>query len=476
MTLGDPLYWLSASYTILEIGAILSAIHAVMTPRTPVGAVAWSVALVAMPLLALPLYWTVGRRKLAGYAEARRQGDLALRHLAEEVLDATAPWAAPHEATEGRGEALRRLAALPFLRGNEVRLLVDGAATFDAIAEGIASARSYVLVDYYLFRDDEVGWRLHEEMMRALERGCHVRFVYDEIGYEPAEDFLEELRAAGAEVFAFNDRQGPRKRLQINFRNHRKIVVVDGELAFLGGVNVGEDYLGRHERLTPWRDTHLRLAGPAALAVQLAFLEDWYWASGRLPELDWEPKERSDDVVAFVLPSGPADELETCSLFFVHAINSARRRIWIAAPYFVPDEKIVQALQLAALRGVEVRVLIAGMVDHRIVSLATMSYVEEVTATGAETYRYEGGFMHQKVVLVDDEVAAVGSANFDNRSFRLNFEITALVVDRDFAAEVEAMLRTDFENAQPWTAEDVNSRPLHHRIAMRIARLFAPLL
>jgi len=271
--------------------------------------------------------------------------------------------------------------------------------------------------------------------------------------------------------------RGPSNRFQINFRNHRKTVVIDGRLAFVGGHNVGDEYVDRHSRLRPWRDTHIRFEGPAVLAAQVAFLEDWHWATESVPKLSWKPTPaQTDDKTMFVLPSGPDDEYDTCGLFFTHAITSAKRRVWIASPYFVPDEGIITALQLAALRDVDVRVIIPGLADQWLVKRAAMAYVPQVTQAGVKMYEYDKGFMHQKVMLVDDAVSVIGTANLDNRSFRLNFEMTVVTVGESFAKEVEAMLQQDIADSKMIDPVEFQNRSLFFKLSSRIARLFSPIL
>ena len=266
------------------------------------------------------------------------------------------------------------------------------------------------------------------------------------------------------------------RRLQVNFCNHRKILVVDGHTAYVGGHNVGNEYLGLDPELSPWRDTHAEVCGPAALAVQLAFLEDWYWATERLPVLDWSvPLDPPGKVPVLVLPSGPADENETCSLFFLHAINSAQKRLWITSPYFVPDEAVVAALQLAAMRGVDVRIMLPAKADNRLVHLASFAYIPETRRVGIRLFRYRAGFLHQKVMLMDD-VGTIGTANLDNRSFRLNFEIALVFADTGFAAEIADMLERDFARCDEIGKTDVSHLPLLTRIGASMARLLAPVL
>ena len=213
------------------------------------------------------------------------------------------------------------------------------------------------------------------------------------------------------------------------------------------------------------------------MACQLSFAEDWYWATRELPELDWRLQSSvTGDKTVLVLPSGPADRLDTCALAFCQAIERAHRRIWIVSPYFVPDDAVVAALQLAALRGVDVRVLLPARADHLLVWLAGFSFLEETDGVGVKIHHYQRGFLHQKVVLVDDDLAAVGTANFDNRSFVINFEMTLFFADVPFAAEVERMLDADFALSRRVTVADLQRRPLYFRVASRVSRLLAPLL
>jgi cardiolipin synthase len=306
-----------------------------------------------------------------------------------------------------------------------------------------------------------------------------VYFIFDEIGsHKLPKAYVQELRDSGVVVTEFNTRRGRRNRFQLNFRNHRKIVVTDGRVGWVGGHNVGDAYLGKDPKFGHWRDTHLRIEGPAVLKAQISFLEDWHWATGRVLDLNWTPHPAPDgsDAGVLVIPSGPADDLETANLMFVHAINTARERIWIASPYFVPDHSVIVALQLAGLRGVDVRILIPDQPDHLLVYLAAFSYFDEAGQTGVEFYRYLDGFLHQKTMLIDNDVGVVGTANFDNRSFRLNFEITAVVSDSTFISEVEEMFEADFEKSRLMEEGEYKRKPWWFRLGVRVARLTAPIL
>jgi len=374
--------------------------------------------------------------------------------------------------------AAEGLADLPSLRSNSFQLLIDGDATFDSILEGIDAAEKYILFQFFILKDDEIGRQVKDHLVARAKEGVRVYVLYDEIGsHALPEAYKDELRQAGAEIYDFHTRKGARNRFQLNFRNHRKIVVVDGRAAWIGGHNVGDEYLGRDPKFGHWRDAHIRIVGPAATVSQISFVEDWYWATEtHLADLNWEPAPAEDgNQRVLIVPTGPADPLETAGLMFHHAINSAQKRIWIASPYFVPDDAVLSALQLAGLRGADVRILIPDTPDHLLVYLAAFSYFDEASKTGVRVFRYTDGFPHQKVMLVDDSVATVGTANFDNRSFRLNFEVTAIVSDAGFAGEVEQMLENDFAHSREMTKADIDDRSFWFKLGTRLARLTSPI-
>jgi cardiolipin synthase len=329
-----------------------------------------------------------------------------------------------------------------------------------------------------MVRSDKVGHRIKEILERKLAEGVSVWFLYDDIGsVSLSRRWLNELSAAGARVASFGDGNIRRRRFQINFRNHRKLLVCDGHTGFVGGINLGDEYLGTAMDQEPWRDTHCRIDGPAVIGLQLAWLEDWNWASNDRPELEWAPAEPPPgQQEVLVLPSGPADTWETCTLFFLNCINNARTRLWIASPYFVPDFQIMNALQLAALRGVDVRILIPEKSDSPLIRVAAYSYLVQASQAGIGIYRYQPGFMHQKVVLVDDRYAALGTANMDNRSMRLNFEIMAINTHPEFIGQVEQMLEDDLKQCRLMTESDYQDRSLPFRLGCRAVRLLAPLL
>ncbi len=477
ISLDQPILFGLVAVLVFVLG-IVSALDAIMKARTSQGAIAWAVILVTLPYLALPLYWFFGQRRFHGYVRARKSGDREVHHLAENLaryvpnLNGTLP------NDRAAIQAVEKLANCPFTGHNEAALLIDGKATFEAIFDGIEGAQDYILVQFYIVRADNIGLALQERLIRKAKAGVRVYFLYDKIGSRRLSgSYLTALRDAGVEVSSFKATKSRRSRSQINFRNHRKIVVVDGRAAFVGGHNVGDENLGGHPRFGPWRDTHVRIEGPAVQGVQLSFLEDWYWATHTVPHLHFVPKPAPDgDKKVLVLPSGPADDFETYNLFVVQAILAATQRLWIVSPYFVPDTDVMAALKLAGLRGLDVRIMLPNKSDNLLVDLATYSYFRPLNRAGIKIYRFREGFLHQKVILIDDDVATVGTANMDNRSFRLNFEITIIVLDRLFAREVEGMLEADFSRSEQFDMAELDRRPFHFKLAIQTARLLAPVL
>jgi len=471
------LHWLNeidltavAIFTIVvQLLAIIAAMEAIMKTRTSQGAIAWSLSLILMPTLMLPLYWIFGRRKFRGYAKARRLGKTVV----------PLPRAAALEIQRDVAlDPLERIAQMRFMQDNQLDLLIDGAQTFAGLFSIIEQARHYLLLEYYIVRDDAIGERLLQSLSTKVQQGVAVYFLYDEVGsFQLGRPYLQRLRAAGIAVRSFNSTKGRSNRFQLNFRNHRKIVIADGAVGMVGGSNIGDEYLDKHPILTPWRDTSLQLRGSAVLALQLIYLEDWYWACEQVPQLIWaQPDNAPGNIDTLIVPTGPADPVETCSLLFQQLIYSAKKRLWIVSPYFVPDAAIVVALQLAALRDVDVRILLPEKPDKRLVWLSSFASLDEVQQAGVKVYRYQAGFLHQKVWLVDDECALIGTANLDNRSLRLNFEVGAVIRNREFALRVEAMLQQDFDRSRLLSQDELKARGFLFRLAVRCSYLLAPIL
>ncbi len=472
----DPSTWWGLGLLIaFYIVGFLHILHALMNTRTSQGTIAWVVCLMALPFFAIPLYWLLGRNRFSGYVRARRSNDAELRRIAEEMHSKLNRYAVDLPEEDVFEKGAEELGGLPFTKGNELDLLIDGTETFEHLFSAMDRAKQYICVNFFIVKNDKIGGKFQKALIGKARAGVKVYFLFDEIGsHKLSSTFLGEMRDAGIECECFGSGREWWSRLQMNFRNHRKIVVIDGNEAFVGGLNVGDEYLGRSTRFGDWRDTHLHLQGPAVQAIQLVFLEDWFWARDEVPVLNWETTPRKTDQIAAVIPTGPADPLDSWKLLVAEAANTSRERLWIASPYFVPDDGVMTALQLAALRGVDVRIMLPNRADHLLVWLSAFAYFEQSIPYGVKLFRYRRGFLHQKVMLIDSRMATVGTANLDNRSFRLNFEITAFVPDQEFVGEVAEMLEKDFEQCDEVTVEEFTGKSFLFRAACRAARLAAP--
>lgn len=464
--------------TAFYLAGFLSAGHAILSSRTSQGAIAWSVSLISIPFIAVPAYLVFGRNKFEGMIEAYEARQHEIDELVADMRASLQPFASSTQSNPSVYKALTQLSGFRMVRGNAVELLIDGEATFNSILDGLSQAEEYILLQFYMIHDDEIGRQVRDALIERAQAGVRVFVLYDEIGSQGLpSDYIDALRDAGVEVSSFRPTQGSGNRFQLNFRNHRKIVVVDGKSAWVGGHNIGDEYLGRDPDFAPWRDTHVRIDGPAALQLQAVVLGDWYWATRELPELSWGATPAADsDTPVMIMPSAPSQRLETAGLMFTTALHSAKQRIWISAPYFVPDEAVLKALELAALRGVDVRIITTGKPDSLPVYLAAFHYISQLQSLDIRFYAYSPGFLHEKVMLIDDEFSTVGTANFDNRSFRLNFEVTALIADPAFATEMEAMFERDFEHSVEIDPASFENKPLYWRLGVALSRLAAPVL
>jgi cardiolipin synthase A/B len=463
---------------VLEACAIFLALRAVLIARTPQSAIAWAAVLVILPIFGIPLFLIFGESRFAGYILAGKGSSKQL----DEAFHAIVRHLEGHFAafTGTFFEASRmatNLSRIPSTGGNKVDLLIDGKVTFNAIFEAIDGATDSVWVQFFIIHDDALGRELAGRLAAAAKRGVKCRVLYDQVGSKalPA-NWAADLRAEGIEVESFVTNRQFGRRFQINFRNHRKLVIVDARTAFLGGLNAGDEYMGRSTRFGPWRDTHMRIDGPAVAGFQLSFLEDWNYVTRQVVDFRLPPPSTSNEGTAVVFPiaSGPAESWSLCPAAYLSIINTASRRLWIASPYFVPSSPLLFAICHAALRGIDVRLMLPQMADHRLPWLSSFTYYPKLREAGVKVWRYQPGFMHQKVLLADDDIAIVGSINLDYRSFMLNFELSAAVQDRKFAKDLEHMFLADFDNCRPENLRAFEDGSLLFRLKCRLAALMSP--
>jgi len=471
--------FLYAALTIaIEAVAIFLALRAILIARTPQSAIGWAVALVLLPIITIPLFLVFGESRFSGYTRAGTGKSPAL----DEALRSTVRHLDGYRANvrglcEDGATLAERLSGLPPTTGNNVRLLIDGEQTFDAIFQDIRDATETVWLQFFIIHDDQLGNALADTLIAAARRGVACRVLYDQVGSKALPDkWSARLVAAGVEVqpFVTNRKNGPR--FQINFRNHRKLLITDSRVAFLGGLNAGDEYMGRSKKFGPWRDTHMRIEGPAVAALQISFLEDWNYVAKCVPDFRLRATPASQDSGAAVFPvaSGPAEDWSVCAAVFLSVIQDAQHRLWLASPYFVPSSPLLYAICHAALRGVDVRIILPQMADHTLPWLSAFTFYPRLHAAGVKVWRYQPGFMHQKVLLADDDFAIVGSINLDYRSFMLNFELSAAVHDRTFAKDVENMFLADFDRSRPEDLGAFDKGSLLFRLKCRAAALMSP--
>lgn len=469
----DPVF--TATIIIFYVLGFFCAASAILRARTPQGAIAWVVGLLTMPFFTVPLYMIFGRSKFYGYAQKRKLFDSQVARKFSEMQEELLTQVGSGNGLHPFMLSLASLIKPGFTSHNKVRLLIDAQETYLSMLDEMEQAQSYIIFQFYVFRADSIGYKFAELLMRKAREGVRVNFLFDEIGSEIPHELLAEMKSHGVEVANFNSLTGG-GRFQINFRNHRKILIVDGRCAFVGGLNIGDDYLGLWPDLGPWRDTHLMLEGPSVIPCQMAHVKDWYWSTQRDLSVEWKIRPSEGQANVLILPTGPADEKQTCLLAHIAMVNAARERLWIANPYLVPPESLLDAILLAALRGVDVRFIIPSYSDAWIVMIACPVYARRLVQHGVKVFRYREGFLHEKVILVDDSFAVVGSANFDFRSMFINFEITVLIQDKQFVVEVEAMLERDFLQCRALSLEEFDRMSLWEKVTARAANLLAPVL
>ena len=465
----------SVTIAAFYVLGFLCASSAILRSRTPQGAAAWVVGLITVPFFTVPLFMIFGRSKFYGYSTKRKRREKRInekmRHMEDSVIENDLTINHFHPLMN----SLSKLCRPGFTTHNKIELLIDGEETYASMLAELEMAQKYIIFQFYVFRADDTGKTFGELLMRKARQGVKVYFMYDEIGTEIPDKIISDMRAAGVDFCHFNSLRG-KGRFQVNFRNHRKILIVDGRVAFVGGLNIGDDYLGLMPRLGHWRDTHLKMEGPAVIACQMAHAKDWFWSKEEDLPIDWKIPVTDGEANILVLPSGPADEKQTCLLAHIAMVNSAKERLWIANPYLVPPESLLDAILLAALRGVDVRFIVPSYSDAWIVMVASDVYIARLLQHGVRVFRYKQGFLHQKVMLVDDLFAVVGSANFDFRSMFTNFEITVVGQEKKFISDVDTMLSKDFVCSREISIDEFKDLSLWKKISTRAANLLAPVL
>jgi cardiolipin synthase len=441
----------------------------VLQKREPVATLSWLISLAALPFVGFVVYYFLGPQRI--------QRQRMRRVRARAALPAPPPGLQPGPDEIELAKIAQATTGLPPTTATRAQLLIDGGATYDALLEAVAKAQEHVHLEYYIFLPDRTGTALRDALVERARNGVHVRLLLDAVGSgKTKQRFLQPLIDAGGEVAWFHPMKLAWfwKRPWLNMRTHRKIVVIDGKVGFTGGINITDE---EDERLRSdaYRDLHLRLEGDVVRELQLVFIEDWAYATGEPPPKLHHPSPRHGTIATQVLVSGPDSTWEAIHRMHVAAIYSAQRRVWLVTPYFVPGEAARMALTSAALGGLDVRLLVPRRCDSRLVTLAARSYFDELLQAGVKVHEYGPRLLHSKALLCDDDLAIIGSANFDHRSFRLNFEISVMFRDRTLVAELAQLIQSECGLA-PRVHPD-RPQPLWRvRLPEGLARLVSPLL
>lgn len=474
----DVQAFLSAVATLMGFVSLAFIPLVLLRKKDPAATFAWILVLVFLPFVGVVLFWFLGRDRVRRPLRARKaasadvEGRLQTRLSGQFDPKALERELARQEpAQRGVMRLASKLARMDIVPGNDVRVMVGAEPTYDALVEAIEAARDHVHLEYYIFRADAVGRRVLEALVRAAERGVRVRLLYDGFGSVGLRRHLRALRAAGGYAAPFFPLSLLRRAWTVNLRNHRKLVVVDGEIGLAGGINVGAMFVG-------WRDVHLRFEGPVVGELQAVFVADWFLATRfDLTDPAFFPAVGArGGATAQIIQSGPDETIEAIHRLYFAAIAAATERVLLTTPYFVPDKAISVALQTAALRGVEVRLIVPRESNHRVTFHAGRSFYDELLAAGVHIHEYLPGMLHTKAMIVDGRLATVGSANLDVRSFRLNFELIAVLYDLASVERLEAIFREDLEKTAEVELGAWRRRPLLTRIKEGAGRLMSPLL
>lgn len=452
--------------------------------KDPTSSWAWLMVLLFIPILGFILYLIFGKpisnRRIFTWDKRSRMGvktavQAQLRSLELKEFTFNDPDLSPYEDLVYLH--LRNDEAI-FTQNNCVDVFTDGEEKFNALIQDLQKAKDHIHMQYYIMRSDELGQRLAEVLIKKANEGISVRVLYDAMGSRSLKKrYIKRLKKAGVMVEAFF----PARfffNFKINYRNHRKVTVIDGKTGYIGGFNVGDEYLGKNKKFGYWRDTHLRVEGDAVQSLQTRFILDWNQASRHDIFYDdrYYKTNHSGDVGVQIVSSGPDTEWEQIKNGYIKMIMAAKEYIYIQTPYFIPDESVRDALRIAALSGVKIKIMIPNKPDHPFVYWATLSNSGDLLKAGAEVYIYQNGFLHAKTIIVDGKIASVGTANIDVRSFRLNFEVNAFLYDTEIAKNLVKKFNTDIELSTQITEKLYNQRTIGIRFKESISRLISPVL
>ncbi|WP_409305865.1 cardiolipin synthase [Peribacillus sp. SCS-155] len=467
----------AAIYVVLILGTIYSLM---LENRASHNTLLWMYVLVFIPIIGYLFYLYSGQLYLKGYLfktkrrKGREEWERHMRNSHQPDLSFL------NDNQQCFAKFASKASFTPISVHSQTTVLKNGEETFSEIIRRLKKAREFIHIEYYIFRSDRLGKEIIDILMNKAREGVEVLFIYDAAGsMRLSKRDIAAMQEAGVKVHCFLPLKYGFFNQKFNFRNHRKIIIIDGEIGFVGGLNVGVEYLGEDERIGYWRDTHMMLKGEAVYTLHTVFLLDWDYVSGEnllKKRTDYEPNQEIGDGAVQIVASGPDTQQGIMSDFYYSLISCATKSIWIATPYFVPNEAIKAALRIAAGKGIEVRVLVPEINDSFLTHYASQSYFSELLRSGVKIYSYKKGFLHQKIIIVDGELASIGTANMDLRSFHLNFEVNVFLFGTHSIQDLISHYEQDLEESERIRPVYYHKRGMMVRTKESIARLFSGVL
>lgn len=481
--------WLVVYQIAYVIILVLVCMRIIYDTRSHTKTLAYLVFAIFVPIIGIIFYLLFGTnyRKRKLYSKKLSENDVLAKNLGEDIFkyskktfDRSDP-----EVKEYKELALMLLKdnRSPLTSHNEVKLLVNGEAKFPEVLKAIEEAKDHIHIEYYIYDDDDIGGEVSEALIKKAKEGVTVRFMYDDFGSRSIRrKMAKRLKGEGIKVFPFYKIIFIAFANRLNYRNHRKILIVDGRIAFVGGINVSDRYVNKENPKLFWRDTHVRIEGPGVRYLQYIFLCDWHFCSKEMitpneklfPPIASLPKVGNK--IVQIASSGPDSDVPTIQFSLLQGINLAEKEVLIATPYFIPGDSIMDSIRAAALGGVIVKLMVPGKSDSKLVNAAARSHYADLLKAGVEVYFYKKGFLHSKTMVIDRKASIVGTANMDYRSFDLNFEVNAIIYDVDFSEELAALFFEDLKECERINPEEWYNRPARIQLLEKTAGLLSPVL
>lgn len=453
--------------------------------RDPAKTISWGLFIITVPVLGILGYILFGQnfRKEKIFSRKGLKDLSRLQHLSKsQIRDMDEMDLIGDPAIKTKKGIIKLLlnnSKALLTRYNHIEILQNGRETFDSILEALEQATDHIHMEFYRWESDRIGEQIRELLIRKAREGLKIRLIYDDVGsWKIRRDYIKALRKEGVEILPFMPVRFPYFTSKINFRNHRKIIVIDGKTGFLGGLNIADKYIYGFKKIRFWRDTHMKIQGEAVQSLQTIFLVDWYFVSNQIvqnrhryfPEFDIRKQ-----IMVQIISSGPDSDWASIMQGYFYAIATAQKSIWLSTPYFSPNEAILTAMKTASMSGVDVRLILPAVSDSTVAYWNSFSYVRELLDAGVRIYLYKKGFYHAKLLMVDSLFASIGTANLDNRSFDLNFEVNALIYNQKITKQLEDQFLMDLSHCREIKMKTWKKRPAIQKVKESLSRILGPL-